>query len=239
MDYSYMNKKIIITGSSSRFAKSLKKKFVGKNIFYTDRKKLNILDIKSIEKNFKKLKPKILIHIAGLSRPMNIHDKRINESIDKNIIGTCNIVKICKKYNVKLIYFSTSYVYPGTKGNYKETDPLLPINNYAWSKLGGECAVQMYSNSLILRLCMTEKPFTHKVAFYDAISSFMFHEDFIPYFNKVILKKGIINIGGDRMSVYKFAKKNNSNVKAISRKNINFPKDSSINIEKFKKIKRN
>ena len=42
---------------------------------------------------------------------MNIHDKHINESIDKNIIGTCNIVKICKKYNVKLIYFSTSYVY--------------------------------------------------------------------------------------------------------------------------------
>ena len=138
---------------------------------------------------------------------MNIHDKHINESIDKNIIGTCNIVKICKKYNVKLIYFSTSYVYPGTKGNYKETDPLLPINNYAWSKLGGECAVQMYRNSLILRLCVTEKPFTHKVAFHDAISSFMFHEDFVPYFKKVINKKGIINIGGKRMSVYEFAKK--------------------------------
>ena len=68
----------------------------------------------------------------------------------------------------------------------------------------------------------------------------MFHEDFVPYFNKVINKKGIINIGGNRMSVYKFAKKNNSSVKPISRKNINFPKDSSINIKKFKKIiKRN
>ena len=33
--------------------------------------------------------------------------------------------------------------------------------------------------------------------------------------------------------------KNNSNVKAISRKNINFPKDSSINIKKFEKIKKN
>ena len=111
------NKRIIITGSNSRFAKSLKKQFIGKNIFYTDRKKLNILDINSIEKNFRKFKPKILIHIAGLSRPMNIHDKNISESIDKNIIGTCNIVKVCKKYNVKLIYFSTNYVYPGTKGN--------------------------------------------------------------------------------------------------------------------------
>ena len=48
------NKRIIITGSNSRFAKSLKKQFIGKNIFYTDRKKLNILDINSIEKNFRK-----------------------------------------------------------------------------------------------------------------------------------------------------------------------------------------
>ena len=31
-------------------------------------------------------------------------------------------------------------------------------------KLGGECAVQMYKNSLIVRLCMTEKPFIHKKA---------------------------------------------------------------------------
>ena len=35
---------------------------------------------------------------------------------------------------------STSYVYEGVRGNYKETDPVLPWNNYAWSKLGGECA---------------------------------------------------------------------------------------------------
>ena len=37
--------------------------------------------------------------------------------------------------------------------NYK--DALKPWNNYSWSKLGGECAVQMYKNSLIIRLCMT------------------------------------------------------------------------------------
>ena len=64
----------------------------------------------------------------------------------------------CSEFNIKLIYFSTSYIYPGVRGNYKETDPLLPSNNYGWSKLGGECAVHMYKNSLILRVSMTEKP---------------------------------------------------------------------------------
>ena len=76
---------------------------------------------------------------------MSIHEKFIEKSISLNIIGTSNVVIACQKLNIKLIYFSTSYVYPGKKGNYKETDPLLPSNNYAWSKLGGrESAVQLY-----------------------------------------------------------------------------------------------
>ena len=75
-------------------------------------------------------------------------------------------------------------MYPGTKGNYKETDPVLPWNNYGWSKLGGETAVQMYKNSLILRVCMTEKPFIHKYAYANVKSNFIYHES-LP---KIILK---------------------------------------------------
>ena len=79
--------------------------------------------------------------MAGLSRPMNLHVKDICKSIKLNIIGTANVVNVCNEFNIKLIYFSTGYVYEGKKGNYSEKDPVLPINNYAWSKLGGECAV--------------------------------------------------------------------------------------------------
>ena len=61
---------------------------------------------------------------------MIIHEKDISSSIDANIIGTANIVKKCSDKKIKLIYFSTNYVYPGTKGNYSESDPILPINNY-------------------------------------------------------------------------------------------------------------
>ena len=57
----------------------------------------------------KKIKLKYLIHVAGLSRPMSIHEKNICESIDLNIIGTANIVKICKKFNIKLIYAHAYY----------------------------------------------------------------------------------------------------------------------------------
>ena len=74
----------------------------------------------SIKKYLTKIKPKILIHLAGLSRPLNIHEKQICKSIDLNIIGTANIVKVCSELKIKLVYFSTNYVYPCKKGNYSE-----------------------------------------------------------------------------------------------------------------------
>ena len=96
---------------------------------------------------------------------MSIHEKNIKKSINLNIIGTANLVKICELFKVKIIYFSTGYVYEGIKGNYKETDPVKPFNNYGLSKLGGECSVSMYHNHLILRVTMTEKPFAYEKAY--------------------------------------------------------------------------
>ncbi len=234
-----MKKKIVVTGGSGRFGSILKKMNTNYKIFFPNKKQLNILNYKSIEKYLKLVKPSIIIHLAGLSRPMKIHDTEIKKSIDLNIIGTSNMTKSCIKKNIKLIYFSTNYIYPGTRGNYKETDSLLPVNNYAWSKLGGEAAVQLYKNSLILRVCMTEKPFVHKVAFANVKNSFVYQEKVAKILFKLINKKGVINIGGKSQSVYNFVKKENKNIKKIflkKKSRIGMPFNSSININKLKKI---
>ncbi len=233
-----MKKKILVTGGTGRFGSILKTLKTNYKMFFPSKKNLDITNFKSIQKYIKLKKPNIVIHLAALSRPMNIHDLQIQKSIDLNIIGTSNMTKACTEKNIKLIYFSTSYVYPGKKGNYKESDSLLPVNNYAWSKLGGECAVQLYKNSLILRLCMTEKPFVHKAAFYDVKNSFMYHDEVAKILLKLINKKGIINVGGKSQSVYNFAKIENPNIKKIflKKKKINMPINSSINIKKLKKI---
>ena len=155
----------------------------------------------------------------------------------RNFKESCD--RVCSEYNIKLIYFSTSYVYPGKKGNYSETDSLLPWNNYAWSKLGGECAVQMYKNSLILRVCMTEKPFVHKKAFTNVKLNFIFHEDLVKILIKLLNKKGVINVGGNAKTVYNFAKKFNPNVKKIyvtKNSMYKFPLKPFMNISKLKKI---
>ena len=170
---------------------------------------------------------------------MILHDKNIDESITTNIIGTSNIVKVCHKEKIKLIYFSTNYVYPGIKGNYKEDDAVLPINKYALSKFGGECAVQMYDNSLILRICMTEKPFIHKMAFNDVETNFMYHHEFAKNLLKLIDHNGIINVGGPKKIIYNFARETKKNVIPESSKKIigkQFPRKQTMNINKFLKI---
>ena len=230
--------KIIVTGGSGRFGKILKK-ISNKNYKFPNKKELNIMSLNSIERYLKKNKAKILIHLAGLSRPMVQHEKNIIQSINLNIIGTSNIVIVCKKLKIKLIYFSTSYIYPGDKGNYKEDDPILPVNNYAWSKLGGESAVQMYNNSLIIRACMTEKPFIHSKAFANVKTNFIYHDKIVPMLFKLLNKKGIINLGGKSQSIFNFAKKEKIKVKKIylkKKNNLGIPFNSTMNLTKLKKI---
>ena len=230
-----LNKKIIVTGGNGRFAQVLKKENKKLKILFPSKKIFNILSMSSMRKYIKKNKPKYIIHCAGLSRPMDLHDKDISKSIKLNIIGTANVVNICSEFNIKLIYFSTGYVYEGGKGNYRENDPLLPINNYAWSKLGGECSVILYKKSLILRIMMCERPFLHDHAFYDIKTNFMFQDEVAKIIPKILDKKGIINIGGKIQSVYDFAKKTKKDVIRSSGKKI-FPPNPSMNISKLKKI---
>lgn len=234
-----MKKKIVVTGGTGRFGTYLKNIKNKNKIYFPDKKKFNISNKKNIKNYLDKIKPDIVIHLAGLSRPMEIHNKDIIKSINLNIIGTANVVTVCSELGIKVIYFSTNYVYPGISGNYNEQDPLLPFNNYAWSKLGGECCVQMYKNSLILRVSMTEKPFVHKNAFANVKSSFIYHDEVAKILFKLLDKTGVINIGGKRQYIYDFAKKDKTDIgKIFQKKNDSnkLPYDSSLNISKLKKI---
>ena len=230
-----MSKSILVTGGNGRFARVFEKENTLLDLKFLSKKELNILSLKSIEKSIIKHKPKILIHTAGLSRPMNQHENNISKSIDLNIIGTANVVKICKKYDVKVIYFSTNYVYDCIKGNFKESDGIKPINNYGLSKMGGEASVLMYKNSLVLRIQMTEKPFAYKKAYTNVYSNYMFHEELVKILPKLINNFGIINVGGKSRSAYDFAKLYNN--KTLKSKNTNkkIYSNQTMNLSKLNK----
>ena len=82
---------------------------------------------------------------------------------------------------------------------------------------------------------MTEKPFTHKSAFTNVKTNFIFHDEFAKILVKIIHFKGVLNIGGKAQSIYQFAKKNNKNIKKNKSKG-ELPSNIHMNLTKLKKI---
>jgi len=234
--------KILVTGGNGEFCKHLVE--LGKeHSFLTPIKQpmypgLDVRDYWNIDWYFKQKQYEFdyVIHAGAITRPMVIHEDNPTLSIKTNIIGTANVVMACEKYNKKIIYISTDYVYEGIDGNYKETDAMKPFTKYGWSKLGGECAVQMYDNHLILRMAMNRKPFPHPKALKDMRKSLMYIEDAAEATLKLLDETGIINVGGKSQSVYDFVKEERDDVDPIylsEISDVNMATDCSMNTDKM------
>jgi len=235
-------KSILISGGDGSFAKALKKVNQKFKLYTPNKKNLDVTSYSSIEKYLKNKKINYFIHAAALTNPMIQHREKVEKSILTNIIGSSNVALCCYKKKIKLIYISTNFVYEGRIGNYSEKDALLPVNEYGWSKLGGECPAHIYKNSLILRICMNDDIFPHKVAYSNYLTSFIKKTDAAIITLKLLDQKGIINVGGKSQSAYNFAKKLNNKVKKnkvnLKKKKL-LGKNTSININKLKMILKN
>ena len=84
-------KKIIFTGGSGKFGKVFKKFHSNKkNIYYPSSKIFDVTNLKKMENFIKKIKPKFIVHTAAISRPMNLHEKKIERLI--NNVTIVNII---------------------------------------------------------------------------------------------------------------------------------------------------
>lgn len=62
-----------------------------------------------------------------------------------------NLAEACEDSEIKLIHFSTDYVFDGKKSSpYTETDPTEPLNVYGASKLLGEQYIQEQTNRYLI-----------------------------------------------------------------------------------------
>jgi len=233
---------IIVTGGSGTLGTELKK--LMPDACFPSSNEFDITNYNQMDKFLEKREYAhfcTMIHCAAFISPPKINLDPIR-AIETNIIGTANIVKLCNNYSIKLIYISTDYVFDGKTGNYKEDDPVNPINKYAWSKLGGECAVKLYDNSLIIRLSFGPKIFPYEAAFIDQWTS-------RESVDKIAIKilsllntsiYGVIHIGQDEICVYDYAKSldTQKEIKKISIKDVSFnvPENTSLNIDKYKNI---
>jgi dTDP-4-dehydrorhamnose reductase len=185
----------------------------------------------------------LVILSAGYKNQKDIEDHGL-KGLEDNIMGASNIVLYCMEHDIPLVYLSTGYIYKGNKRYHTEEDGLLPCNRYAWSKLGGECAVRMMSDDkyLIVRCEFSVVPWHTNYAFTDQFTS---REEVSIIANKIYNliysdARGTFNVGGKRKSVWQYAKsiadKKIFKCKVKDYATVPLPKDSSLNTSKYRRF---
>ncbi len=186
----------------------------------------------------------VVIHAAAFTSPAKVALDPV-EALRVNIKGTANIAEVCSRRALKLVFISTDYVFAGTGGNYREGDALLPQNQYAWSKLAGECAAQLYRGSVIVRLSFGPTPFPHAKAFRDQWTSRVSAREaaaqiarLVPHVGSI---QGPIHIGGPRRSVAEYARSldpareiEEASVADVA--GVRLPRDTSLDVSKFGRL---
>lgn len=147
---------ILIIGASGFVGNSLYQILKNKNVIgtYLSRFKEGLikLDMTSksdLESLYNKYKPKIVYMPAFI--PGVDYCELNKDACEINRSGIRNVMEICKKYNSKLIFFSSDYIFDGKYGPYLEIDKPNPINEYGKTKLICEKIVQELSDYLIIR----------------------------------------------------------------------------------------
>jgi dTDP-4-dehydrorhamnose reductase len=179
-----------------------------------------------------------IFHAAAFTSPPKINENP-KLALEVNVIGTANVVRICMERKFRLLYVSTDYVFKGDTGMYKEDDPVLPANKYAWSKLAGECAVRMHDNSLIIRTSFGDTVFPYDKAFVDQWTSRLRVDVLAKKLLKILETDltGTLHVGDKRQTVMDYAKSVSPEKKIgnLSLKDVTFvaPTDTSLDSSRY------
>ena len=96
--------------------------------------------------------PDVIVHCGALTH-VDYCETHEQESYEKTVISTINLINLAKDCKARLVYISTDYVFDGVHGPYKEDDMVNPLSVYARHKLEAEQMVlREVPNALVLRV---------------------------------------------------------------------------------------
>jgi dTDP-4-dehydrorhamnose reductase len=145
--------KILVTGSNgllgTNILPDLSQQF---EIVAATEDQWDILDRKLGEEIIRTHQPDVLINLAAITNVDGCEDAA-EPAYRVNVEGAGILADICAEYNIKLVHFSTDYVFDGTSTRpYREEDAPNPLSVYGHSKFLGEKRVlESHPSSLILR----------------------------------------------------------------------------------------
>ena len=96
--------------------------------------------------------PDVIVHCGALTH-VDYCEAHEEESYQKTIQSTINLIAVTKQCNARFVYISTDYVFDGQDGPYREDAPVNPLSVYARHKLEAEqMSLKELPNTLVLRV---------------------------------------------------------------------------------------
>ena len=234
---------ILLLGSRGQLGSEILKSKQFKKIFSPNKKQLDILNKKKIEKYIISKKINLIINCAAKAR-MDYCEKFPQRAFQVNVDGVSNIVDIIKDTNIKFVHLSSDAVYSLNSTNNREIDNLEPFNIYGLTKVCSEYFAKKLKKHIIIRtrLYIPKKKFNSYAN--DMINSAI-NINRIPKIIKILIEQdfnGIINIGDKTDNNYNRVFKSNSKInktnwyKIINNKKYLIAKKCSMNLKKMKSI---
>ena len=246
----------LIIGGSSKIGKYFKTKKYLKSYFKNTLKNGIYFDLLKgdINKIIARYNVKKIVMLSAVSDPDQCYKNKI-WSNKLNVTFTKKLLNKIIAKNIYFIFFSSEYIFDGSKGNYSESSIAKPNNLYGKQKLKVENFIKkktknyaifriaktytddLSDNTLISKhIRLTKKKVDNLNVAYDQKFNPLFVKDLIKITNFFLKSeiKGVFNIGGpDKISRYDAIKKIN-NVLQLQ-KNINIKK---VKFSNFKLIEK-
>ena len=147
--------RILVTGSNGQLGQEFKNNVSNSDheFYFTDENELDITKKKEILDYVTIYKIELIINCAAYT---NVDDAEINkrQATKVNLDAVKNLIEICEEKKLKMIHFSTDYVYNSDNLNpINEDSNINPINYYGISKREGERIIEKSSSdSIIIRI---------------------------------------------------------------------------------------
>lgn len=136
--------KILLTGKNGQLGRAFLRQFdlyADMETFATDIEDLDITDLDELKRAFVEVEPDFVVNCAAYTAVDDCETKR-ELALKVNAQAPADIAELCRENGVKLVHFSTDYVFDGAKeAGYSEDDEVSPISFYGESKLRGEANI--------------------------------------------------------------------------------------------------
>ena len=158
------SQRVLVTGANGQLAQAIVR-FSPSHLDCSalSRAHLDIANREDVKRAFDELKPDIVINGAAYNLVDKAESEGLEDALRVNAFGVGILAQECKIHDVRLVHFSTDFVFDGeSEKPYTEDDATRPLGVYAASKLAGEnIALTSSTRNLAIRVCRVFGPIEH------------------------------------------------------------------------------